>query len=153
MQICKTGLKDQARSRTPLKVVWPDENWPSMCIPCGCLNAHLIKLNVNVDVDVDIQCGFVDKCGQAYRAANRMALYWLGGGMIPIQGLWVGADAGHFRQLQTNDTWVLKTYKETVDCLRQSDVGFASNDDLKDVHKSSSCFAEMQGCYLRQSGS
>ena len=67
---------------------------------------------------------------------------------------------GPSRQLLTSDTgckwgyklrgamrksryWVLKKYKETVGCLRQSDMGFTLNDDLEDVHKSSSCFTEM----------
>ena len=46
-------------------------------------------------IRMHIQCGFVDNCGQAYRAANRTALYWLSGGTIPIQGQRVGADADH----------------------------------------------------------
>ena len=49
--------------------------------------------------------------------------------------------------------WALKKYNETVDSLRRSSTGFTSNDDLEDVHISSSCFVKMYGRYGRLSGS
>ena len=77
-----------------------------------------------------------------------------------IQGQWVRAGAGYLRQLLMRDAcrdssgaassairksryWALKKYKEMVDRLKQGGMGFASNEDLKNVHISSSCFAKM----------
>ena len=48
--------------------------------------------------------------------------------------------------------WALKKDKETVDSLRQSHMGFALSDSLKDVHINSSSFTKMYGHHGRPSG-
>jgi len=47
--------------------------------------------------------------------------------------------------------WALKKYKETVDSLRQSRMGFALSDNLKGVHINSNSFTKMYGHYGRPS--
>ena len=42
--------------------------------------------------------------------------------------------------------WAMKEYKETVNSLRRSGMGFPSNDYLEQIDMSSSCSAKLYEC-------